>query len=492
MEKLKTLIPTNANSWPNVVNELAKIKSILKTIEDNDSSTSEEINAIKLRVQTLETNIAKCVSTEIQHFNDTQKATARDNIGSPSNADILHLYERIEEVEREIEFSYNYLVTSYLLDQTNPTVGAYHLPADMIKGYNGAMNNIETVVINGKTEYKDVIRRIRYNSHIYVGVYDSDNSKMKLKQVSDENKAEYLDESAVVITTTDEYDLFMKLPEFWYKLTPIAEDLYQVSFSMTESYIDNTWNHWDGKRLIGVYKGWLSEDNKYYSKPGVTPTVNKSWNDLTVAARARYNNNDFTLVDYEAHCVMCLLGFGWLKSTDAQSIVGYGTSTYPKTTGLCDSKGMTDTQHSVDGELNSINFWGIENWWGDIYEWIDNIKTANSTRLINIYEADKTTVKRTVQSHSESDGEIGKMELGANGDMIPKEIHSNSNYNRAYCDFGYVYAGAGIVARRSSFAAYPYGGLGYLFVDTGPAFASGGIGSRLLYNGDYEIVEDFE
>lgn len=386
---------------------------------------------------------------------------------------ILDKLDDIEELD-------HYHVASYIIDQTN-SIG---LPSTFVRKTTASKDAIKTIEIEGETVYVDTIKRIWANTKLYVGLFDSTNNILKCKEVSREDKTLYADGTQVSITLSDEYDMFMKLPSFYWRCVETDTNIYHVEFSMSEDYVDNTWHYWDGDTFIGVYEGVI-RNNKLYSKPGVTPTLNVSWTDFKAASRAKANNNLYTLISYEAHKIMALLGYGWLNTTDAQSIIGYGTSSYPKITGLCDSLGI------VDGMNQSINFWGIENWWGDIAEWIDNIQTANTTGLINILDK-AGNVNRTVQAHCTlSSGHcISKMELGSQGDLIAKEL-TNDDYNRAYADSNFIYDSAGVVANRSDFATNLGGGLTYLSLFYSPSSTSDIAGSRLQYKGDYTIVENF-
>jgi len=284
----------------------------------------------------------------------------------------------------------------------------------------------------------------------------------------------------------------MKLPEFWWKVDMLATDKYQISFTMDAGTGAQTgWNHWEGDTFIGCYEAYNSS-NMVYSRSGVTPTVNVSQANFKTYARAR--GNGYQIVTYEAHCIMALLGYGWLGTTDDQSVVGYGSSNYPKTTGMCNAKGINDTSASVDGGSSasnststSINFWGLENWWGDLYEWVDNIETTSSSGDIKIMDIDGTTV-RSATAGTTSSNCIGKMVLGQYGDMIPNEVHSDSNYTTGFASDGYVYEAAGYVARRSCGGSNAYGGLGCLVVPGGPSAAGSYVGSRLLYKGNYTEI----
>ena len=70
-------------------------------------------------------------------------------------------------------------------------------------------------------------------------------------------------------------------------------------------------------------------------------------------------------------------------NTDCQSSIGKGTSSPSKTTGQTNILGMADTIAGVNGNEQSINYWGLENWWGNKGECIhDYDNPANSLSAI--------------------------------------------------------------------------------------------------------------
>jgi uncharacterized protein (TIGR02145 family) len=365
-------------------------------------------------------------------------------------------------------------VTSYIINQTNPSAAA----ASMIEIDTPAKDN---------DDINSVIHRIHSNTKLY-GSTGLSNGSLQVKEISRSNKALFVDGSSV----SSSYDVFMKLPEFWWKVDMLATDKYQISFTMDAGTGAQTgWNHWEGDTFIGCYEA-CNINNMVYSRSGVTPTASVSQTNFKTYARAR--GTGYQIVTYEAHCIMALLGYGWLGTTDDQSVVGYGSSNYPKTTGLCNAKGINDTSASVDGGSSasnststSINFWGLENWWGDLYEWVDNIETTSSSGDIKIMDIDGTTV-RSAKAGTTSSNCIGKMVLGQYGDMIPNEVHSDSNYTTGFASYCYVYGAAGYVARRSSYGSDANGGLGCLLVSNGPSYDYSYVGSRLLYKGNYTEI----
>lgn len=365
-------------------------------------------------------------------------------------------------------------VTGYIIDQSDPDA----LPADYIVKDIPAMNSDDA---------DDVIHRIWSNTKLYAAATSLSNGKLQVRELSRSNKAQWADGSSVTNNTT--YDKFMKLPEFWWKCEEVTanSDQWEISFSMDEQ---SGWNHWEGNTFIGCYEAY-NNSSKVYSRASQTPTASVTYTDFRNYATAR--GTGYSLITYEAHTIMALLGYGWLGTTDDQSIVGYGSSTYPKTTGACDSKGIYDTSANVDGGSTagaanngeSINFWGLENWWGDLIEWVDNLKTQNTTGLVNVLSPGTSTVSRTVQSGT-SGACMTKAVMGADGDMLMKAYVSDSTYSKGYTSRGYVTTAAGNVATRSRYGSYADGGLGYLSVNRSASYSAANIGSRLLFKGNWE------
>lgn len=362
---------------------------------------------------------------------------------------------------------------SYTINQTNHTAS----PSSII---------VKNTPSNQASSSTDVIAWIHENTDLVVADTSLSNGQLRCAKTSRTDKTKYPDGTDITDFTSK--DVFVKLPEFWWKVEEDSTDVYKIGFSKEAK---SGWNHWEGNTFIGVYKAHNSS-SMLYSKSSQTPTVSLSQKSFKTYARNR--GTGYTLISYESHCMMALLGYGWLGTTDSQSVVGYGSTDYPKKTGKCNSLGITDTTTSNGGSSSSnstsksINFWGIENWWGDIYEFVDNLITANDQRLVNILDSSGAVV-RTVQSPTTSSGCIGKMMLGEYGDMIPKETHSNNSYNNGFCDYSSVVGYSSYVAYRSGLGAGLSGGIGYLYLQRlSGAAGTEYIGSRLQYKGDYTMV----
>lgn len=84
-------------------------------------------------------------------------------------------------------------------------------------------------------------------------------------------------------------------------------------------------------------------------------------------------------------------------------------------------------------------------------------------------------------------GFISKMLLGEYGDLFPIEFNGSSS--TFWADGSWVNPGS-CVARRAYVGGSSQGGAACLNLDYGPSDTSNGRGSRLLYRGNIEVIED--
>lgn len=344
------------------------------------------------------------------------------------------------------------------------------------------------------TPSTNVISWIRANSHRYVGNYDAEQG-MVLRQLDDNNSELYADgsDASEDIKGTNGGDVFMKMPDFWFKGVNVDgnADIVDMHFSAKEP-TDEGWTKWDGNTLIGAYEAVAenTEDNTTglcFSRSGATPTVKVSQANFKAKARNKSNGDDhFQIVTYEAHQVMALLYMAYYGNTNGQAQIGVGTTSYPKVAGQTNVDGMNDT---VAEKSRSINFWGLENWWGDIFEWVDNILSETGLKnngIATIRDYDNTLVRR-VSGCATNIEEIQKMMLGEILDMFPKSNTANNSYSTYYCDYGGVNTSASNVALHSGMSAVVTSGPFFFTLSNASSFNNDTNGTRLLYHGRVTI-----
>lgn len=360
------------------------------------------------------------------------------------------------------------LISSYVLDQTNP---------------NGDPNN--AIVFDNDNS---VILAIKAASDFYA--CENKDWGSDTPEFIKMSKSHKLTTAGGVLLDANNYDIFMKLPEFWWKCENIDnnEDKVRFSFTMTNPN-DNTWFHWEGDTFIGVYKAYTI-NNKTYSRSGVVPTKqssNATTYDYT-RTHAKNRGNGFDIISYEVHQIMCILAWGYLSSLNSSTFKGkihkcFNNPSNLRITGVNDDLGF-------DENINRyINFWGLEDWWGNGFEKLSNLIFTSSyynyviTNTISI--TDGTSVSANIRQFIVSTAReallIGKMVLGTNGDVIPISsgflydsdyayYYNNSNntsYN-FYCNRAY---------NESSFASIGY-----------TTFNVSTLCTRLCYKGNYTII----
>lgn len=349
-------------------------------------------------------------------------------------------------------FTDDILISTIYIDQTITD------PASMISGD-----------INGVA-----IQAIRANSHRYLGKYTAENT-MTICQLLDANSKLFHD-GTVADLTGIEGDVWMLLPYFYTKATELAEDIWKIQFAFGGQPDGDGWMQWGGNDLIGVYEGYVT-DSKLYSRSGVLPSADI--NQANFKTYARNRGTGFTLVKHKHQNIMAFLFYALYGNTNAQAICGSGTPDYSKTTGKTNSLGMNDTTAS-NGNSMSINYFGLENWWGNFYEWEDNI-IVNSN-VWNITEDDGTT-RQVIGFYGNDIFFPTKLIIGDYLDTIMKPGSTNGSTSIGYCDGQYLTTDNNRIARRSFDSNNERGGLIFVSIQFDAYNTYGNRSSRLAFNG---------
>ena len=256
---------------------------------------------------------------------------------------------------------------------------------------------------------------LRQNTHAYVSRYVGF-SGVRLKQLSDTNRKMFADGSSAasyISNENGEFDVFLKFgSDIYYKTeawipkgqTEPNSDYVAVTIAreLPANEDASKWCKWSQYKLIGVYEA-CQINNKLHSLSGKRPIIDKGKNQSITMAKARGIN--FDICDYDMTKLFAFLFYGYYSSLGSQQICGYGTNNYlngvyyPKITGSTDELNMTDTdtitgngasspdedqiKAGIGSDIKSVNFWGLENCWGDISEWISNLSPMEASRPEN-------------------------------------------------------------------------------------------------------------
>ena len=343
---------------------------------------------------------------------------------------------------------------------------------------NQAISDPDTMVggdVNG-----EVIKWIRQNSHRVLAKKTAE-GKVTYCRLNDNNSNQYYDGSAAKLDGS-EGDVMLILPAFSYCGT--EGDNVDITFS--KKPFDNS-VEWDSNILIGVYESVMS-GNKAYSRSGVKSTGNISQRDWGTYAAAR--GKGYQRVDWQMHCVLGCLYYAMYGNTDCQSTIGKGTSSYQKINGETDALGMTDTVAGGNGDSGSINFWGLENWWGNKYEWMEEDQVNPSAKQFTVYDP-VTKGTRIIAFKYFNGWYVKKMKFGRYLDLINTEDDDQrATDSTSYCDYQYwPDSGSTRVVRRSSSYSDTNGGVACADAGYDSSHTNSSYGSRLAFRGECTEAE---
>lgn len=264
---------------------------------------------------------------------------------------------------------------------------------------------------------------IRKNSHRYLCKKVAD--VLEAKPLNDSDTTCFEDGTAANLSGVDG-DVMMKLPRFFYKAWSEEKDKWYVDFAIGNQPSPD-YKLWEGDEFIGVYEGCII-NNILYSVSDVVATTPLSH--AQARQYARNKGEGYSCVTWRMHSIMAFLFLMQYRNTDSQSICGTTCVNIDALLGDSNLLGMQDTianTEDVTLETFSVNFWGLERWWGGHYEWIDNAVT-NEDLTWKIDEGDEIRYLNVCQDIGNSD----KMMIGEHLDAAP--ISAMGTTSTGYCD----------------------------------------------------------
>ena len=330
-----------------------------------------------------------------------------------------------------------------------------------------------------------ILQWIRNNTHRYVAKKTGD-GQVTICQLSDNDTTNFYDglTDAHAYIRSVNHDVFVRIPRFWYKATQATTNVWKIWFSNVKQY--GVWKEWDGNDLIGAYEGVVN-NSKLLSISGETSSGGYSQTDFKQYARNK--GTGYTLVKWKHHCIVGVLYYALYGNTNCQATIGSGTNSYTKTTGLTNSLGMNDSSASATGNSGSINFLGLENWWGNKYEFIDNATFNHGGTDYKFYIVEDDGSSREVQAHPYTGTFYPTvMVFGEHLDLVMKPNTTSGTTSTGFCDSQYFSGSSNSVVRRSYDDSYAYGGVACLYADLSDSGTYSYIGSRLAFRGT--IIEE--
>lgn len=247
------------------------------------------------------------------------------------------------------------------------------------------------------------------------------------------------------ITSGNAGDVMIAFPKRGYKISTSGNN---VTVSMTDNpnaegycYLAHT----RGTTVkdvfyLGAYKGYVTS-SKLRSLSGKTPTVNTTIGNFRTQAQANgsgYDQSAFNQLIFR-QC-MYLLKY---KNLDSQTAVGYG---YVKGNSASISTGGTNAKGMDYGETTGklqMKLFGLEDFWGNVWEFIDGIFSDSSYNILTATENFNDTGSGYTNQgasgfSSNTGGYMSKVQGTSEKGFVLKE--ANGSETTYYSDYADVYA----------------------------------------------------
>lgn len=334
------------------------------------------------------------------------------------------------------------------------------------------------------------LQSIRSYSHRYLGKYTGE-GEMTICQLSDADSNFFAANQGATKATLSgaQGDVFMKLPHFWYCAVKESDNVWRVGFSRNAERPGINWKEWSGNDLIGVYMASIMSEQAR-SVSGATPKTNYSPSQFDKDISKR--GTGYGMLRFIHHSIMAFLFFAYYKNTNSQAKCGAGREQGTSQTGSTDKLGMTDTTPTTVSQTGgSVNFWGLEDWWGRYSECIGYLAVDCYDGYTGWEVIDPDNGDRSYETHQSHDKDfyINKLAIGEYLDAVPGEP-SGGTSNTGYCDCFRTNRSffRGYVVRGGS-GSNACNGITYLNTKmTYDTHTDTEVGARLIFSGN--IVEE--
>lgn len=302
-----------------------------------------------------------------------------------------------------------------------------------------------------------------------------------------DNFAQFADGTAADISSGNSGDVMIEIPKTGYKIAKsgttltvqITDDPNKKGFS----YKAHTRAE-DGDReklYIGAFLG-SNKDNKLRSVSGVSPLNATGLTDFRTYAKA--NGAGYDLFAFYPMTLLQCLYLIMYKNLDSQTALGQGYvgdmnwEYMQKNTGATIDKGMS---YGTADQMQQMKFLGIEDFWGNLYQWIDGLVSDNDGNALVATDSFNDTGDGYTNAGMVGTGVYGYMKApqGNNdlGFIIGTGGGSSSTY---FSDYAYFYGGC-VPVFGGFFFGSAYAGAFRLDVYSFPDYAGDPIGGRLMF-----------
>ena len=408
------------------------------------------------------------INTKLSNLPTDAESTTYSNTVSGLSA--TNVQGAIDEINTEIDelankvYGYHAKVMTVVIDQSNSNPSTCITYADDAVGMTAGSSEWDSFFGHYPCLFKDGVEVGRLNPNDFT---------------------KFEDGTSADITSGNAGDVMIAFPKLGYKISTSGDI---VTVSMTDNpnaegycYLAHTrGNTVKDKFYLGAYKGYVTS-SKLRSLSGKKPTVRATIGNFRTQAQANgsgYDQSAFNQLIFR-QC-MYLLKY---KNLDSQTAVGYG---YTKVDSESISTGGTNAKGMDYGETTGklqMKLFGLEDFWGNVYEFIDGIFSDSSRNILTATEnfndtGSGYTNHGTSGLSSDTSGCLSKVQgTSEKGFVLKDKNGSSSTY---YADYAFVYASS-LACFGGSWESGASAGAFSLLVNRSASNSTFNISSRLMY-----------
>ena len=243
------------------------------------------------------------------------------------------------------------------------------------------------------------------------------------------------------IVSGDAGDCMVEFPKMYLGMSTDAQGITTVTITndaTVEGVYDDAFVYKGksySKFYVGAFKGYVLS-NKLRSLSGKSPTVEKTIGAFRTAAQA--NGEGYEQTQWYQLMLRQALYILLFKNLNSQAALGAGYTgvNSKRNTGGVNSNGVN---YGLAADSVQVKCLGIEDFWGNVYEWVDGIATKNYTAYTangNYNDnCDGYTAAKTIESNIS--GYMSKAQGTRSLGFAP--LQTSGLESTYYCDGAYLY-----------------------------------------------------
>lgn len=302
-----------------------------------------------------------------------------------------------------------------------------------------------------------------------------------------DNFAQFEDGSAADISSGAAGDVMIEIPKFYYKFERAGKYLeVKISNAYMEGFTDYAFSYKGeikDKFYIGAYLGYRDSGGKLRSLTGKTVTGNITIGAARTAAQA--NGAGYEQLSFNKLTALQVLYVVMFKNLNSQAALGQGYTSASnfRDTGATDEKGMTYGTNTAASADDTVKFLGIEDFYGNLYQWVDGYVSGNN--IVLVADGNFNDTGDGYESHARHGSVSYSYIKDVEGDNIlaftPKT--GGASTTTYYADYGHIGNSAYVPGFGGNYDDGASAGAFQLFCYCSASFAGPSLGARLTFCG---------